>query len=98
MDNRNETVDALRGLAALGVCVFHYTLTAQPGGWLRTVGDYGRLGVDVFFVISGFIVPHAMLRGHKARGDQDGCLALQPNSERRTYQPAPPVQLAASSR
>ena len=25
MDSRNETVDALRGLAALSVCFFHFT-------------------------------------------------------------------------
>jgi peptidoglycan/LPS O-acetylase OafA/YrhL len=53
---RNQTVDALRAFAALWVCLWHFTLGTG-------VGAYGYLGVTVFFVISGFIVPYAMLRG-----------------------------------
>ena len=33
-----------------------------PTSFLAPVGAYGWLGVEVFFVISGFIVPYAMLR------------------------------------
>ena len=29
--------------------------------WLRATGAYGWLGVEVFFVISGFIIPYSML-------------------------------------
>jgi peptidoglycan/LPS O-acetylase OafA/YrhL len=53
---RNQTVDALRAFAALWVCLWHFT--AGTG-----VGAHGYLGVTVFFVISGFIVPYSMLRG-----------------------------------
>jgi peptidoglycan/LPS O-acetylase OafA/YrhL len=56
MPERNHTVDALRALAALWVCVFHFT--AATG-----IGTYGYLGVTIFFVISGFIVPYSMIRG-----------------------------------
>jgi peptidoglycan/LPS O-acetylase OafA/YrhL len=64
MHNRNETVDALRGLAALSVCFFHFTNGEhfRQTSYLAPAGAYGWLGVDVFFVISGFIVPYAMLR------------------------------------
>jgi peptidoglycan/LPS O-acetylase OafA/YrhL len=64
LDSRNETVDALRGLAALSVCLFHFTngQNFQATSYLIPVGQYGWLGVEVFFVISGFIVPYAMLR------------------------------------
>ena len=64
MDSRNETVDALRGLAALSVCFFHFTNGEhfRATSYLAPAGAYGWLGVEVFFVISGFIVPHAMLR------------------------------------
>lgn len=56
MAERNQTVDALRAIAALWVCLWHFT--AGTG-----VGAYGYLGVTIFFVISGFIVPYSMLRG-----------------------------------
>ena len=55
MTERNQTVDALRAIAALWVCLFHFT--AGSG-----VGTYGYLGVTIFFVISGFIVPYSMMR------------------------------------
>ena len=55
MEKRNHTVDALRALAALWVCLFHFT--AATG-----IGAYGYLGVTIFFVISGFIVPYSMMR------------------------------------
>jgi hypothetical protein len=60
---RNDTVDALRGFAAVAVCFFHFTLGTShfvDVSILRGVGSYGWLGVEVFFVISGFIVPYAM--------------------------------------
>jgi peptidoglycan/LPS O-acetylase OafA/YrhL len=56
MAERNQTIDALRGLAALWVCLFHFTLATG-------IGTYGYLGVTIFFVVSGFIVPYSMIRG-----------------------------------
>ena len=60
---RLPTVDALRGIAALAVCWFHFT-NAVAGfelpAVLRAIGAHGWLGVEIFFVISGFIIPHAM--------------------------------------
>ena len=65
--SRNETVDALRGLAALGVCIFHlWSPTSQPILHsifpVSAVTHYGLFGVTVFFVISGFIIPYTMDR------------------------------------
>src|SRR6185436_8028950 len=66
-------VDALRGVAALAVCWFHFTNGNPqflPDGWLKQSGAFGWLGVEVFFVISGFIVPYAMRRrGYDAGRD-----------------------------
>ncbi len=60
---RIESLDALRGLAALSVCWFHFT-NGNPeflaSGWLRASGIYGWMGVDVFFVISGFVIPYSL--------------------------------------
>lgn len=52
-------VDGFRGLAALLVLVFHcWTLTDPPldGGPLRALLAAAGLGVDFFFVISGFVL------------------------------------------
>lgn len=56
---RIPVVEYLRGLAALGVAWFHLTNTFQPG-FARYSGNYGWLGVEIFFVISGFIVPYSI--------------------------------------
>lgn len=63
---RLGVVDGLRGVAALAVCWYHLT-NGNPqflaDGWLKRSGQHGWLGVEVFFVISGFIVPLSMARG-----------------------------------
>ena len=51
-------------MAALAVAWFHFTNAnaAFPTfGWLRGSGTHGWLGVESFFVISGFVIPYAML-------------------------------------
>ena len=62
---RLETLDCLRGIAAFSVLWFHLTNGNSeflPQGMLKSSGTYGWLGVEVFFVISGFILPYALLR------------------------------------
>lgn len=62
---QNTTVDCLRGLAAFAVVWFHLTNGEPdflPAGWLKSSGHFGWLGVEMFFVISGFIVPWSLWR------------------------------------
>ena len=62
---RIETLDCLRGIAAFAVLWFHLTngnLGFLPPGVLKSSGAFGWLGVEVFFVISGFILPYALQR------------------------------------
>lgn len=69
---RQPTVDVLRGLAALSVSWFHFTNGNQAflaDGWLKASGAYGWLGVEVFFVISGFIIPLSLDRGAYSLAD-----------------------------
>jgi peptidoglycan/LPS O-acetylase OafA/YrhL len=55
-----HSIDALRGFAALAVCLYHLTNGfLHPTNWLRIINEYGYLGVDAFFVISGFVVPYS---------------------------------------
>jgi peptidoglycan/LPS O-acetylase OafA/YrhL len=63
-----SSLDLLRGLAAVAVCYFHFT-HGNPNflskeNVLYISGRFGFLGVDVFFVISGFVIPYAMYRGN----------------------------------
>jgi peptidoglycan/LPS O-acetylase OafA/YrhL len=60
--SRVESVEFLRGVAAFSVAWFHFTNGGGllPDGWLKASGSYGGLGVQVFFVISGFIIPYSM--------------------------------------
>lgn len=66
--NREETfinsIHVLRGIAAIAVCMNHFAYTIPDflpsENILRLIGQYGWLGVDAFFVISGFIIPYSM--------------------------------------
>ncbi|MBO2007465.1 acyltransferase family protein [Hymenobacter negativus] len=60
-------LDGLRGIAALSVCLFHYTtgaLSTFRHPIMQFVGHRGYLGVEIFFVISGFIIPFALARSN----------------------------------
>ncbi|MCF2491443.1 acyltransferase [Dyadobacter sp. CY347] len=48
-------LDALRGIAAIMVVLFHYTLSSN-GKLLGWEFRYGVTGVDLFFMISGFVI------------------------------------------
>jgi peptidoglycan/LPS O-acetylase OafA/YrhL len=61
--DRLYDIDGLRLLAALCVVLFHYTFSGWAGGNSPVVfaeesawSKYGYLGVDLFFLISGFVV------------------------------------------
>jgi peptidoglycan/LPS O-acetylase OafA/YrhL len=73
---RNDTIDAFRGIAILGVLVFHYTVLWAPPwygtnlyGYARTWPDVlvlGAVGVYLFFVISGLVITMTVLRSGSA--------------------------------
>ena len=67
-DDRLLPMEGLRGLAVLLVFMQHYftltvTLLADPGV-LAMIGlklaGYGNLGVELFFVLSGYLIPTAV--------------------------------------
>ncbi|WP_406706740.1 acyltransferase family protein [Sodalis sp.] len=61
MSQRLKTIQALRGIAAISVLFFHYRFylrgndTSGSSLWDILFG-WGIIGVDIFFVISGFIM------------------------------------------
>lgn len=52
-ENRIQELDALRGIAALAVLLFHFALTSDR--W-KHVFNTECMGVDMFFIISGFVI------------------------------------------
>ena len=52
-------LDGMRALAVIAVVLFHSSLAIAPGGFL---------GVEVFFVISGYIITRALLAEREERG------------------------------
>lgn len=55
-----KSIQVLRGVAALGVVAFHTSGPIISAGWhahaFQALSRYGLAGVDIFFVISGFVM------------------------------------------
>jgi peptidoglycan/LPS O-acetylase OafA/YrhL len=56
--SRIRSIDALRGVAALAVLLFHYTYWFGHtfGGLSWDLFAFGHYGVELFFVLSGFLI------------------------------------------
>ncbi|WP_218779799.1 acyltransferase family protein [Hymenobacter crusticola] len=86
-----EGLTFLRGVAALCVCLYHFT-----GGALPKIRDpriemffsNGWLGVDIFFVLSGFIIPYSLL------GKQHGINGFLAYMKKRVVRINPPAYVA----
>lgn len=73
-----SSLDFLRGFAALSVMFYHFSggppmLSHVMGGGtlakfyspaLRDLFSWGNMGVEVFFVISGFVIPYSLWNSH----------------------------------
>ena len=54
--NRRQDIDVLRALAVIPVIIFHFKKELLPLGYL---------GVDIFFVISGYLIAKIILKNLK---------------------------------
>lgn len=71
-------LDGLRGVAALLVLFHHVWYTSYPVAGTRLIAyasmasEYGRTGVDLFFVLSGFLITSLLIKArHSPRYYQD---------------------------
>ena len=55
-------IDGLRAIAVIAVALYHLGITWIPGGFL---------GVDLFFVISGYVITRLLLDSIQERGGLD---------------------------
>lgn len=72
---RYEYIDALRGIAAILVVIYHSLRAYERNGWPTTQLEtfiitlcndwlnFGKMGVAVFFIISGFVIPSSLKSG-----------------------------------
>lgn len=58
---RIPELDGIRGVAILLVLVFHFGASTLPRGVIRDVATLGWSGVDLFFVLSGFLITGILL-------------------------------------
>ncbi len=89
-------LDALRALAILLVLTFHYPYSEGPA-WFAAIAQYGWAGVDLFFVLSGFLIGRQLL-SPLARGEALDLLvvhALHQALEPRGYGPFSGVTVLA---
>jgi exopolysaccharide production protein ExoZ len=58
----HNNIQALRAVAAILVVLFHscnlYLKLGSPILFFASVAFKGNIGVDIFFVISGFVIAH----------------------------------------
>jgi peptidoglycan/LPS O-acetylase OafA/YrhL len=77
--DRREDLDVLRFLAVTGVVLYHVGLPGTQNGFI---------GVDVFFVLSGFLIMKSILRDR-----QQDCFSLSKFLERRARRLVPALLL-----
>jgi peptidoglycan/LPS O-acetylase OafA/YrhL len=79
--NRIASLDGLRAVSVLLVLLGHESNCAGAPAWLKLLEPYANFGVRVFFVISGFLITHLLLRER----EKTGTISLQAFYVRRFY-------------
>lgn len=78
-------LDHLRAIAILLVLMYHYRAFKHPE-WIDTIGQYGWTGVDLFFVLSGFLISGQLFQEIK----KSGSISLKTFFTKRFFRIIPP--------
>lgn len=62
-------LDHLRTLAITLVFIFHYSRLFPHPGWMETVSKFGWTGVDLFFVLSGYLISSQLFESIATRNN-----------------------------
>ncbi len=65
---RLHGLDHLRAAAIVLVLLFHYNFYYGVPDWLDSFSRFGWSGVDLFFVLSGYLIADKLFREYDARG------------------------------
>jgi len=66
--NRIAGLDCIRSAAILFVMIFHYEVYYGGPEWLEPLARFGWTGVDLFFVLSGFLISRILMREYEETG------------------------------
>jgi peptidoglycan/LPS O-acetylase OafA/YrhL len=89
-EGKLPVIEYLRGIAALMVAWYHITLIS-PAGPVHYSGALGWAGVEVFFVISGFVLPASLWARHQRRYTASDLVAF---AKRRIVRIEPPYLIS----
>ncbi|MGG5208142.1 acyltransferase family protein [Chryseobacterium sp. MIQD13] len=78
-------LDHLRALAILLVLMYHYRAFKHPV-WIDTIGKFGWTGVDLFFVLSGFLISGQLFK----EIERSGKISLKTFFTKRFFRIIPP--------
>nr|WP_279324400.1 acyltransferase [Chryseobacterium pyrolae] len=78
-------LDHLRALAILLVLMYHYRAFKHPA-WIDTIGKFGWTGVDLFFVLSGFLISGQLFK----EIEKSGSISLKTFFTKRFFRIIPP--------
>jgi peptidoglycan/LPS O-acetylase OafA/YrhL len=93
VSERLTGLDGLRAISILLVLAGHGAWTAGAPHWVLPLRDCGLAGVEIFFVISGFIITHLLLRERRRHGEID----LPAFWTRRALRIVPPLLVASAA-
>ena len=61
LPRRIPELDGVRAIAILLVLVIHFKAQTGPLRWTNTISEIGWIGVDLFFVLSGYLISGILL-------------------------------------
>lgn len=84
-------LDHLRAFAISFVLLFHFRLFHHPQ-WIDSIGKFGWTGVDLFFVLSGFLISSELFK----ESSKSGTISLKRFFAKRSFRILPPYLLVVA--